>query len=213
MLGFDLHWWETAMVTSLWLAAFAAVAVGVATYAVVQLQRAEVRAANLKVAQAAEAAAKATEHAAEASLALEKFKAPRQLSDEQVARIAEKLKSFQVGFDVAILDSDPEVDMIARQIIAALVAAGWKQSDWKIKEGIHFHSSGRFGKDTPLIGIVHAIGVDLQAHEESVATLGPPTNALVAALESESIKASTHLLTVENANPKLLHVLIGRKPH
>ena len=41
MLGLDLHWWETAMLVSLSAAAAAAIAVGLATTAVVMLTRQE----------------------------------------------------------------------------------------------------------------------------------------------------------------------------
>ena len=130
-----------------------------------------------------------------------------------MSRIAAALKSFQVGFDVAILESDPEVAIFAQDIIAALVAGGWKQADWKIKDGFHRYTGIRFGQSTPIVGTVSIIGVHIQAHADAAEKLNAAADALLAALDAEGLKASTDLLTVENANPKLLHVLVGRKPY
>ena len=51
--------------------------------------------ANEEISKANEVAALATQKANEAALELEKFKAPRVLSPEQIDRIAEKVKQFR----------------------------------------------------------------------------------------------------------------------
>ena len=71
MLGFDLHWWESVMLVSLAIAAIGAVAVLIATSAVVLLQRVEVREAAVKVVEARKQAedARATGETAKAEAA------------------------------------------------------------------------------------------------------------------------------------------------
>lgn len=96
MFGLDLHSWETVMLVSLALAALVAGAVGVATTAVVMLQRSEVRAAaeelaqykvdaGVKIAQALSAAAKAHERAAELERQAAELKREAELAKESAA--------------------------------------------------------------------------------------------------------------------------------
>jgi hypothetical protein len=59
--------------------------------------------ARLQIAQANERAANAEKSAAEARLALEKMRLPRRLTEEQRARIADKMRAFAgTQFDVAL---------------------------------------------------------------------------------------------------------------
>jgi len=79
--------------------------VGFSTFLVVKLQRQEVKAtadafaqykidAGVKIAEASEGAAKANERAAEANLALEKFKAPRSISPQERQFIVSSVGKF-----------------------------------------------------------------------------------------------------------------------
>ena len=69
MFGLSLHVWENVMVGSLAFAALAAAIVGVATYAVVQLQRVEIEHSNRTIAEANARAAEASQKASEADRA------------------------------------------------------------------------------------------------------------------------------------------------
>lgn len=156
MLGFDLHWWETAMLVSLGVAAIAAALVGVATYAVVHLQRQEAKTtaaefaqykvdAGVKIAEASEGAAKADERAAqaneraanaehkaaEANLALEIFKAPRSLTRSQQDRLRDKLELFRgVSIDIFRFGETPEIVRFSTLLVVPLKEAGWSPRDW-----------------------------------------------------------------------------------
>jgi hypothetical protein len=72
-------------------------------------------------------AAEANARALEAQLALEKFKAPRVLTDEEVQAIAKKLKPFSgQEFQIITYWEMQEPLAFANQIYAALDLAGWK---------------------------------------------------------------------------------------
>ena len=76
-------------------------------------------------------AGKANKEAAEAKLALERYKAPRILSAEQMATLSMRLKPFgKVAFDVATEQSNETASLLA-QICEALEGAGWDWQDWK----------------------------------------------------------------------------------
>ena len=161
MFGFDLHWWETAMLVSLGLAAIAAGAVGVATTAVVMLQRQEVKSAadelaqykvdaGLKISEAAtvaasanaasakanERAAQAEARAAEANLELAKFKAPRTLDKEKQKRISEKLKpKAGARIDIFKFGDSIEIFDLAEQIVSSLNEAEWSVQMWVVSSG------------------------------------------------------------------------------
>jgi hypothetical protein len=119
MLGLSLHSWENVMVSSLAFAAVAAAIVGVSTWAVVRLQRQELADSMVEfdtyrletARQIAEAnsagdaakadAAKANERAVQAQLALEKFRAPRLPTPEQLGKLATRIKPFAgTKFDI-----------------------------------------------------------------------------------------------------------------
>jgi hypothetical protein len=74
---------------------------------------------------AKEGAAKANARAAEAQLALEKFKAPRLLSPEQVALIAKKIPNLPMNsLAVGVVDSSVEAVSLADQIFKILSMSG-----------------------------------------------------------------------------------------
>jgi hypothetical protein len=136
MLGLSLPDWESVMLASLAFAAIAAGAVGVSTYAVVQLQRheaAEAKAAleeyKLKAAQDIEAtkasAAIANEKAESERLEgmkLERQIASRRLSPEQESTLVAALMPIS-GKSVSVISyvTDVEGDLLRGQIVGCLL--------------------------------------------------------------------------------------------
>jgi hypothetical protein len=87
----------------------------------------QITAARTEIAKANENAAKANERAAEAQLALEKFKAPRWITDDQQAKFVARLEQFQnVSVDVWLLHA-PSQDAapFAARLVSVLTAAQW----------------------------------------------------------------------------------------
>lgn len=118
------------MVGSLAFAAFSAVVVGIATYAVVILQRQEISASKDEFERykldAGQSIAEAGARAAEANLELERLKAPRSLTAEQQLRIMEKVKLFHgTTFEVTTYPGEPEPAAFSSVIADILVRAGW----------------------------------------------------------------------------------------
>jgi hypothetical protein len=84
-----------------------------------------------KVAGADERAAEATKKANEAALELERLRCPRILNNEQLYRVAGKLKPFaSLIFNASVNPGNPEFVHCLRSIEIALMVAGWKQVDW-----------------------------------------------------------------------------------
>jgi hypothetical protein len=148
----------------------------------------------------------ANQRAAEAQLALEKFKAPRILSAEQQDRIAAQLRTFSgTPFDGSIgPKGDPEPIYLFRGIHSALVEAGWKPMAWD-GGGEAYTIDG-----LPLLGLTSVTNVIVDVHPTHWAKLGPAAKALAAALVKEGVDA------IADSSPTSLdgdavHIRIGRK--
>src|SRR5664280_74151 len=92
MLGLDLNSWNNLLVLSLVIGAVAAIAVGVSTYVVVQLQKAEAREANERIATLT---TQGDEARAQIARANEKAEEARLEAARANERTAELLKSLQ----------------------------------------------------------------------------------------------------------------------
>ena len=133
------------MVGSLAFAALAAAIVGISTYAVVKLQRAElarskqdftayqldtekqIASANAAGETAKAEAAEATVRAKEAQLALEKYKAPRNLTLDQVGAIVEKLRPYgPIAYDIAQPKMLETGSMLTTELIHVFTTLGWE---------------------------------------------------------------------------------------
>ena len=139
---------------------------------------------------------RAKAEAYKAQLALEQFKAPRSLTDEQVARISEKMRPFagqRFGMITYWHVKEPS-DFTKRIENDALIAAGWVSIE-------------KFGV---LVGMV--TGVDVQLCEESDATTKNAANELVSALAAESITATTTIIRYGQTHKDLIRIQIGWKP-
>jgi hypothetical protein len=151
--------------------------IGRAKIATAELQRLS----DEKVAAAEALGAEANQRAAEANLALERFRAPRVLSDEQIDRIAKELRQFAgVQFDIGISSRDPE--------LLRLVALLERALDFRGSDGI---SAVRTRSGAPSIGTsVSAIGVivGLSRPEKEIPVVAKAARALANALEAEGIE-------------------------
>jgi hypothetical protein len=216
-LVLSLRGWELAMIWSLGGAAFAALAVVVSTAAVVVLQREENEQtkaeferykldATRDIEGAQERAKVAEQKAAEANLALAKFKAPRVLSSEQQRHIAGKLKQFAgTEFDAGVgPKGDPEPIYLARTIGSALGAAGWKFIAWT--GGTETYSE----PPMPPIGLTSVTNVIIDVHPDRWEKYGAAATSLASALNDEGIEAiaSSNQTSV---NTDAIHIRIGRK--
>jgi hypothetical protein len=155
--------------------------------------------------------ARAQKDAADSKIALEKFKAPRELTPEQRGRIVDKLKKFSgTEYDIAISDSEPEILGLVLAVELVLSTAGWTELDWK--------GTGQAlirGGKQPLI----RLGVTIANVLIVVLTDQPPkffelALALSDALKAEGVDATagefgSHAMSSTNANA--IHLLIGRK--
>lgn len=207
MHGLDLHSWETIMVLSLVVAGIAAVVVGFSTFLVVKLQRQEVKAtadafaqykidAGVKIAEASEGAAKANERAAEANLALEKFKAPRSISPQERQLIVSSVGKFAgQEFKVTTYPDLKEAVDFATQLSYTLAEAKWK----------FIQPDGSF----PFPGVA---GVLVWVHVGADPKVKDAANALVLALEIIG-KAPTLKHTAPNSPiDNKIELTIGTKP-
>jgi hypothetical protein len=159
--------------------------IGRAKIATAELQRLS----DEKVAAAEALGAEANQRAAEANLALERFRAPRVLSDEQIDRIAKELRQFAgVQFDIGISSRDPELLRLVALLERALEQAEWTEIDFRGSDGI---SAVRTRSGAPSIGTsVSAIGVivGLSRPEKEIPVVAKAARALANALEAEGIE-------------------------
>lgn len=141
---------------------------------------------------------RAKAEAYKAQLALEQFKSPRSLTDEQIARIREKMRPFAgQRFGIITYWGVKEPSDFANRIGSdALIAAGWVSID-------------KFGV---LVGM--ATGVEVQIDVESDETTKNAANELVSALAAENIAATTIIIRYDptHRHKDLIGIRIGWKP-
>lgn len=182
------------MVGSLAVAAFAAALVGIATYAVVQLQRQEIAASKDEFERykldAGQSIAEAGARAAEANLELEKFKAPRRLELAQQNRIKEKLKGFHgTTFEIVTYPYEPEPAALSRDIVETLKGAAWVFNPNNHKNSLL----------SPVSGVTITVGMPSNANTDEAG------RALFEALTSEGIAATLDFQMLHN---KPIHIAI-----
>jgi hypothetical protein len=143
-------------------------------------------------------AAEANARALEAQLALEKFKAPRALTDEQVQHIADELKLFAgQEFQIVTYWEMKEPLAFANRIYTPLDLAGWKY----IKPE----------RATFMLGGTE--GVQVWRHPNADEGVQKAADALVAALTDADVAAV--ILKLQNtANPidNKINLNVGTKP-
>jgi hypothetical protein len=141
------------------------------------------------------AIAEANARALEAKVELEKYRAPRSLTDEQVARIREKVRPFsgQVFGAITYWGESEPVALTKRIGDLALIPAGWI-----------FSKAERF---EALVGIVSGIAVLVSAESDPKSVAA--AKVLVEALNNEGLAAS---LTIDPTYKTLVKIQVGVKP-
>jgi hypothetical protein len=135
MLGLGLDSWNNIMIASLAFGALAAVIVGVSTYVIIRLQKAEAAATAEEFSRYKLATEKsisdANARAAEAQLALEKFKTPRSIPQADIPRLI-RLLLGHAGMEAAIyiLGEGPEPNGLGGSITNLLNQSNWKALSW-----------------------------------------------------------------------------------
>jgi hypothetical protein len=159
--------------------------------------------------------AEANARALEARLALERFKAPRTISDDQKRAFVATLKAFAgIEFDAATNINDKEQSELLGRLMGILTEAGWKQVGWKYVTGGPMYKFGTFENSSPDIGMVTVYDVEIQIREEAFARLQPAAEALMAGLNDIGIAAhgvKTDARDVNSANVQTYHLIVGQK--
>jgi hypothetical protein len=142
-------------------------------------------------------AAEANARALEAQLALERFKAPRVLTDAEAQKIAEKLKPYSgQEFQIVTYWDMKEPLAFANEIYKPLVLAGWKY----IKPaGAMFMLGGNEG-------------VRVWQHPNADDRVQKAADALVAALNDADLTAVLKLQNSANPIDNKIGLNIGTKP-
>jgi hypothetical protein len=163
-----------------------------------------------KIAEADARAAEANQKAEEARLELARLRTPRrELLRDKRSLIAEALKPFaNVSFDAGIGPNDKDVEDFLWDLEEfVLWPAGWRQIDWKYRDGSL--GAPRGDSRRPLVGHAAASNVSIQIHRGQEAAFRPAADTLVAALKRTGFDAQIDGLNVNNANVHAMHILIG----
>lgn len=142
-------------------------------------------------------AAEANARALEAQLALEEFKAPRNLTDEQTQEVADMVRPFtsQV-FQVLTYWEMKEPLALTNQIYAALNIAGWKYLKPKSAE---FMLGG-------------TEGVQVWRHPRADESVQKAADSLVKALNAAGIVTALKLENPANPMNNTININVGTKP-
>jgi hypothetical protein len=133
----------------------------------------EIATANAAVAIADQRAAEANARATEAALALERFKAPRTISDADAEKISAALSDL-AGTEVAIyqIGDGTEPNRLAAALNSALAKAKWSTNIWTWNGG------------------ATAVGVIVYCKPDEPFSLGDKCDRIVSALNAVSIDAA-----------------------
>jgi hypothetical protein len=130
---------------------------------------------------------------------------PRSLTEEQVARVVEKIKLFpDTPYDIVV---DPAVEVFFIENLTSILSfgGGWK---WLKYPGSTSH--------TPNVGImIGRAGMQLRINRARFADFEPPAMALASALTAEGFTTHIGYDPPESplaCSPDAIHIEIGRKP-
>jgi hypothetical protein len=155
------------------------------------------------------AIADANARASEAQLALEKFKAPRQLSSAQQSTIAAEMRLFPGTPVVFGAFQDPESTALLQQISDVLISAGWVEQEWKSGGDIVMNRGG----DHPIAGYTMVTGVYVQADIKHAADFGPIVQKLAKLISGAGIETKPEVgRMAPDTNNDAVKILIGQKP-
>lgn len=176
-----------------------------------ELTLTELRKETVRLSAEAESAradiAAANARALEAQLALEKFRAPRELNQEQIDRVANKARQFQdVQFDLSTNSTDPELLALMEAIERAVKKAGWTGVDWT---GFGWTRPGapNIGTSVSVSNVV--VGVRF---EDLSTVLWKAAGVLAEALRAEGIEAIASPVPIAaGTNTPVVHIMVGPK--
>jgi hypothetical protein len=212
-LGHNGEWWDFWLIMSLVAVALAAIAAGVTTTGSIvshkrEAESAEVALERFKL-QTEQKISEADARAAEAQLALEKFKAPRSISVEARNRLVESMKEFagQQYFGMVASDVADAWD-IWREISLALESAGWKRLPPPGAQARQYGPPAGIAVAAQA-GVMILGSAGRSSPEETMAT-HERAKALAAKLTDESIIAGPGFAIELPANT--IAIVIGPKP-
>lgn len=153
--------------------------------------------------------AEANARAAEAQLALEKFRAGRTLTPEQRAKITEEMRPFAGTPVVFGVFQDPEPIALLDQLSDALTLAGWSEQEWKSGGDIVMTR----GAGHSIAGYTLVSGLYVQADNSHADDFGPIVAKLAKLLTDAGIPAKPEVgHMAPNTNNDAIKILIGQKP-
>jgi hypothetical protein len=157
--------------------------------------------------------AEANARALESQLALEKFKAPRTLTPEQLNRVSERLKPFTaVRFDTSIIPGDPEAMGFLVQIASALEKGGWVWVEWNHPTGPLMNVYQLAGKPNIGQGGV-SVGLRVAVHKDHEAEFIVAATELALSLGAEGAAIMIDAAAGDEIpNHDTIHIVIGKKP-
>jgi transposase len=165
--------------------------------------------------EAALKVAEANARALEAQLALEKYRAPRHLTQEQWHRIVSQIAPFgPQQFDMAVNNADPEAQRVGNSIFHHLrTMAGWRCIHWS-QPGEAVVRWQPPSADFPDWGInTMTIGVEIQVIPKERDIFGPVAKTLADGLTAEGVETKAQLgLGSHSHNASTIHILVGSKP-
>jgi hypothetical protein len=171
-----------------------------------QIARAEIAKANERAADANSRASVADARALEAQLALERFKAPRKLLDDQQMRISEKLKRFSGQQFILSVSTDQDSLKLVRVLASVLKNAGWV---------LQPSSSGVLLPDIPAgisAAVEEGVRVQIAPQKSSDDNFVRIASAVAIALTLEGIEANVTQNLELNATPDAIQIRVGTKP-
>jgi hypothetical protein len=159
--------------------------------------------AKKSVSAANERATVSEKRAAEARLALEKYKAPRILSPEQQSQLTERLRQFErTPFEFSVTP-DPEAIALMGQLAMALTESGW---EWNVTSPLVFRNANRSDAE------VHAVfGVQIQVDERKKQQWERPAIELRETLHAAGIEVTAEVVKAGSNDPSAIHIRIDHK--
>jgi len=141
---------------------------------------------------------------------LARVKGPRNLSDDAVNKLTVDLKPFgskpfTVGVPIGGLEPESRLD---RQILSALLAAGWRLVPARNKDD----ARGQPAPNNGLITVPGIVGVKVFIGEARRSDFFEPSSVLIDALKGAGIAAELVVLPAsDDIDPNAIHIRIGAK--
>ena len=163
---------------------------------------------KLEIAQLVTEGQRLSKEAAEAKLALEKLRSPRNLSPEQQEDIVTKLKGFgPVNFGMGLLNGGVEPGSKLLEQLTLLLS---ERLNWKLTPVIS--PPGSRGQPPPnkgLIAVIGISGVKISFDADHAAELEPIASSLNGSLNAAGINSA--VLAVRDGTPNAIFIAIGAK--